>query len=302
MNHAMMHDPNPEQGSGFPLFASHVEYGRADYERASRGRIHWHEDLQFIVGEEGAILVRVPGRRYVLGTGQVLFLNARCPHLVAGREAGTYSYILVPPKMLGFFPGSAMFAERVAPYVSAGCDASVFLDGTQPWHGEIASRVKKARAAIDAAQKGSGSAYAAALAVIELWFAFTRHARFEHLGGSDDRQSERLRAFVAFVQDHYAESVSVEDIAAAGNVSKVECGRVFREAFDISPHRYLNDYRLGQACEMLREGRLGVAEVAVACGFGSGSHFSNAFKRAYGKGPREWAKEARQIPGAGSTT
>ncbi len=287
-----MHDPNPEQATDFPLFASTVDHGKADYVRNSFGKIHWHDDLQFITIDSGSIAVVTPEQSFNLTAGDVLFLNSRTPHLIKSKATGTYSYILVPAKMLGFFPGSRMAAERVIPYTAAGCDAAICLDGSEEWHGQVLELVHESRDAIDAAHAGTGSAYAAALKATELWFEFTEHASFSRLGGGDDRTSERLREFIAFVQEHYAEDISVEDIAAAGSVSKVECGRVFRKAFATTPHRFLTDYRIDRACDLLRAGEMSVTEVGISCGFGSASHFATAFKKALGTSPREFRKNA----------
>ena len=58
----------------------------------------------------------------------------------------------------------------------------------------------------------------------------------------------------------------------------------------ISPKRFIHEYRLKIAAQMLSEGRMTVGEVADATGFNSLSYFSKAFRKRYGKIPSQMKK------------
>ncbi len=284
-----LHDPNPLKDSAFPLLASTVTNGRQAVEREGFDVIHWHDDVQLVCVENGLVEVTTLEGRYKVGEGAAIFINSAAPHRIhLSHMRGSYSYLLAPPALLGFYPGSAMAEERVTPFTAPGCDAAVLLDGSEPWHAEAIALLRTAISAVRAVPEGQASRYEAALRVVEFWYLFTTHAVLERRGGETDRKADRMRAFLSYIQTHFGEPISVEDIAAAGNVSKVECGRCFREAFGVSPHKYLAGYRIDRARALLREGRLDVTDVALACGFSSTSHFSNAFRAATGMAPRAY--------------
>jgi transcriptional regulator GlxA family with amidase domain len=66
----------------------------------------------------------------------------------------------------------------------------------------------------------------------------------------------------------------------------------FRDTVGRSPIRYLTDWRLHVAKELLATTTLGVATVARRVGYDSEEAFSRAFKRAYGIAPAHWRRRA----------
>jgi AraC-like DNA-binding protein len=83
---------------------------------------------------------------------------------------------------------------------------------------------------------------------------------------------------------------TVADLAAAANVSRSLLDERFREALGRSPIRYLTDWRLHVAKELLATTDLGVYAVARRVGYDSEEAFSRAFKRAYGLAPTPWRR------------
>jgi AraC-like DNA-binding protein len=59
----------------------------------------------------------------------------------------------------------------------------------------------------------------------------------------------------------------------------------------------LRDERMARASVLLRDPRLGVAEVALITGYRSASKFSDAFRRATGRTPTDWRSDASTDPG-----
>jgi AraC family transcriptional regulator len=54
------------------------------------------------------------------------------------------------------------------------------------------------------------------------------------------------------------------------------------------PHRYVIRLRIERAKELLREGRLSLAQVAAAVGFADQCHFNRHFKRLVGETPGQF--------------
>ncbi|WP_352912263.1 helix-turn-helix domain-containing protein, partial [Mesorhizobium sp. M1252] len=61
----------------------------------------------------------------------------------------------------------------------------------------------------------------------------------------------------------------------------------------VVPHAFIAQRRLEQSADMLRSTNLSATEIAMECGFGSSSHFTTAFKRAFGVGPTEFRRKCR---------
>jgi AraC family transcriptional regulator len=92
---------------------------------------------------------------------------------------------------------------------------------------------------------------------------------------------------VCYMRAHLAESVSVDDLAAATGISAAHFSRQFKAATGFPPHEYLLRLRIARAQELLlRQGRgLNIAGIATDCGFADQSHLRRVFKRVIGMTP-----------------
>lgn len=87
----------------------------------------------------------------------------------------------------------------------------------------------------------------------------------------------------------YASDLRLRDMAGAACISPFHFNRLFKRSMGITPYRYLLHVRVAEAKRLLREGMTS-SECAYACGFGSPSHFTNAFRAATGVAPGVFAK------------
>ena len=98
----------------------------------------------------------------------------------------------------------------------------------------------------------------------------------------------RISAILQFIRQHYAEPLSVESIAEQVMMSKFHLCHLFRTHTGMTVMQYLNEQRLHAARSMLSRTTRPVVEIALACGFGSSSHFSTVFRSREGLTPREY--------------
>jgi AraC-like DNA-binding protein len=107
-------------------------------------------------------------------------------------------------------------------------------------------------------------------------------ARRRELGSEPQRLVRRV---VAYIQEHYAEPVSLDQVAGYFGMSASHLSRCFHQEMGVPFKTYLTRYRLNRAKELLADGRMSVTEVAVAVGFSSIAHFSRLFRREMGVSP-----------------
>ena len=90
---------------------------------------------------------------------------------------------------------------------------------------------------------------------------------------------------------------TVADLASAANVSRSLLDEKFRESLGRSPIRYLTDWRLHLAKDLLATTTLGLTAVARRVGYDSEEAFSRAFKRAFGLAPTHWRADRATTSG-----
>lgn len=95
-----------------------------------------------------------------------------------------------------------------------------------------------------------------------------------------------------FVESHFAQPIGLDDIAAAGGLSRSEMSRAFRRETGVALSAYLRGRRLSEAAKELARGAASVAEVALACGYGSHEAFGRALRAAFGMTPAELRQRA----------
>jgi AraC-like DNA-binding protein len=105
-----------------------------------------------------------------------------------------------------------------------------------------------------------------------------------------------LEHAAAYMQRHIARSMKLDDVAAHAGVSLPTLRRMFAKQLRMSPSRYLAHIRMARARDLLRSADFNVSEVADACGFGSLSFFSRAFKAEHGQTPSDFRRKMRALP------
>ncbi len=102
-------------------------------------------------------------------------------------------------------------------------------------------------------------------------------------------QEKRATEFLAA---HVNTAFSIEELAAACGLSRSYFIKAFRETFGRTPYRWLMEFRVARAKELLRSNGA-IAEIAVACGFADQSHMTRVFSDIVGEAPGTWRRNNR---------
>jgi AraC-like DNA-binding protein len=100
----------------------------------------------------------------------------------------------------------------------------------------------------------------------------------------------RLAKAVSLVLQRPAARMTLADLAGAAGMSRTAFAKAFVEAFGQTPIDFVQKARLHRAAQLLAATELPVKVVAASLGFASRSHFSRAFRRAYGADPSAYRK------------
>ena len=93
-----------------------------------------------------------------------------------------------------------------------------------------------------------------------------------------------------YIQYNYANDIGVADIAQHVGISRSQLYRAFLQDFGVSPHNYLQTYRINEACSLLHDPTYSVAEVANSVGFNDPLYMSRVFKSIKGVTPSDYQK------------
>lgn len=95
----------------------------------------------------------------------------------------------------------------------------------------------------------------------------------------------KIERAIGFIDEHFAEQISNEDIASELHIDTRYLIRLFTKHMGVPPYQYLTQCRIEHAIEELRRGKT-VTETAFLCGYQSENAFRIAFKRVMGCSPK----------------
>jgi len=102
----------------------------------------------------------------------------------------------------------------------------------------------------------------------------------------------RVRKAIELIEARYADTLSIDEMAAAARMSRFHFSRRFREVTGKSPYQFLIATRVARAKEILRSKKGGVTEAALEVGFHDLGRFAAAFRREVGCAPSAFVEAA----------
>lgn len=94
----------------------------------------------------------------------------------------------------------------------------------------------------------------------------------------------------AYIDEHYMEKLSLEDVAKAFFIDKHYLARLFKQQYGVTLVAYVQQVRITHAKRYLRFTDKSIEEIGIECGFDELNYFSRVFKKLEGVSPSEFRK------------
>lgn len=250
--------------------------------------LHWHSELEvgFVTG--GCVTLVVGREKRILHRGEGFFINSGIPHAILsanGAESSQRSLVF-DPILVGGRPGSIFWQRYVQPILAAAA---------MPWIPLREERtVEKIRSAWEYCRE-AGEDYE-----LEVRYALSGllaavkgriPAEHPHQDRRITRDNERIRMMLGYIQNHYTEDVTMDQIASSAMISASEALRCFHNTIGMTPIQCLKHFRIQQAAALLRSSDRKISEIGEACGFQEMSYFARAFRELMGMTPSQYRKK-----------
>ncbi|WNS46907.1 helix-turn-helix domain-containing protein [Paenibacillus sp. MMS20-IR301] len=99
-----------------------------------------------------------------------------------------------------------------------------------------------------------------------------------------------LASAISFIEDHYLEQITLEEIAAKSNISVRHLNRICKSYYQTTPIAYLQRLRLERACTLLKQTSLSITDISYACGFNDSNYLTRQFKKIIGMTPKAYRR------------
>lgn len=108
----------------------------------------------------------------------------------------------------------------------------------------------------------------------------------EHKNRADS--SNMIDESVAYINKHFAENISVNELAERATLSQYYFIRLFKKQTGYTPHEYIVNLRLSAAKYLLCTSSASIKEICFSTGFSCESAFCNTFKKNVGISPAQY--------------
>lgn len=233
---------------------------------------HLHPDLELLMVLSGAVEAEIGGQKAQLCAGDFAMIFPQQPHryLQTSEEQTNVAIIIAKPWFFGEYVHVLLGGHPAEPVWRA--DA---LPADIPW---AVGRLLDP----DARQN---RALSRALLQIVLAHICTEYPLEED---SDAGFADMTCRAVDYIQQHYDEPLSLDDVARALGISRYALSRLFNGRLGVRFTRYLNELRIHKAQDLLQGSTIPIGDVAQRCGFENARTFNRAFLACCGRPPREY--------------
>ena len=250
------------------------------------GPVHWHPEFEIVTAQTGVLDYQVGEEHILLNAGDSIFVNANMLHgirQIAGDIADPMPGIVFLGTMIA--PASSTVYQKYIQRIAA-CEDLPFVVFRREENGEIHRAIRHIYQLLDVR-----------FPLYELRIQRELISIFDYLNQhfselSRARMSRvqlkvqiRVQQMLSYIYEHYAEDITLSDIASAAHISRSEAGRCFSEYLHKTPVCFLIQYRLQRAHFLLGNTSQPIQEISQTCGFHSVNYFSRQFRQYYGYTP-----------------
>ena len=255
------------------------------------GPLHWHHEFEIATATSGILDFQVGQKHLTLEVGDSIFINGNILHGIRQLSG----HVPDPMPNIVFSDGviasgtSAIYQKYIRPISCSDALPFIVFRHGNSWHNEVNHLVED----IYCQLRDRNTCYEMIVQrnLNSIFEYLYRH--FDELPKAEATRIQinaqiRIQQMLSYIYTHYAESVTLEDIARAADISRSEAGRCFNAYLGCSPVDALIQYRLQTAYRLLSDTTLTLREISNACGFNSVNYFSRQFRRTYGYAPGQY--------------
>jgi AraC-like DNA-binding protein/quercetin dioxygenase-like cupin family protein len=276
-----------------PTFPVDVRY--LVFKRRHEIRLNRHDYFELLYFHSGEAIYRVQSRTLKVREGDLFVMGSTSLHRMIdyprGRVRAGVLYFL--PELIRSGDGAEEEVEYLMPFLVQ--DSS--FPHVIPAHTRIPLQVfdlmKRTNAELPAASNWARLSIKTYLKMI-LVLLVNHYASFrgtEETFHHKNRDLERLRPLFTFIDQHYAEPLSVEHAASLICMSKSHFMRFFKQVTGQSFVSHLNRFRVAKAQSLLTSADKSIAEISQEVGFYDQSYFGMVFHKLVGVTPREFKQQ-----------
>ncbi|KZE77027.1 AraC family transcriptional regulator [Paenibacillus jamilae] len=256
---------------------------------------HWHEEMEFIVVEQGSAIFQTDMVYTEVSEGEALFVNSGELHAGYLQKSPrcVFSAVVFHPDMLHSRTQDTVQTQFIEPFINKKLIPPPHIRGAHPWEQEL---LKALKCIITSHEQNAPARELATKAqlynIIACLFPHMTPANGEDVIMASQRNKvERIKKALAYINSHAHEPIRLREISDEIGMSEGHFCRFFKQMVQKSPIEYINYQRIQKACRLLEQSDRKVVDIALDVGFENLSYFIATFKKWNSLTPSQYRKQ-----------
>lgn len=271
----------------FPMTVSHDDLWAFEGKKVP---VHWHQDLENGLPQEGEIIYQIFQQSYAVHPGEGILLNSNVPHSChsPGNSPARYTTVLIRPDFLYGTFGSDVERNCFRPFLQNSRFPCILLTDSKNQEHNIFRNLELIESLYDEKSYCYELKIKGLLCDIFSQVLCTCHADLTSFAPSNQLDLERLEQMLTYLHTHFDSVISLQDLAEQIHLSREVSCRLFRKMTGKTITAYLEEYRALKSLPFVQCGQYSMTQIADMTGFSNASRFALAFRRQFGCNPGEY--------------
>jgi AraC-like DNA-binding protein/mannose-6-phosphate isomerase-like protein (cupin superfamily) len=248
-------------------------------EKYPDAKLHWHDEYEIMYGIKGSVELRVGDSVFTMDKGDIAFIPCGIPHsLNSFGNQFLYQAIVFDPDMLGSSFVDSVKIDYIDPIKEKRINFIPVIKGNNDWEKKIIADTENMLSYYE--KKPFGYELGIKGALCDIFFELlSNHPLVQQPNRKKKQDLERLKNTIFYIQNNYAQKMTVKELAAQCFMSEYYFCRYFKKHTGMSPIDYLNYYRIQEAKRLLKETAKPISNIAFDVGFNDSSYFAKIFMK-----------------------
>lgn len=269
----------------------------------------WHPEIEVIIINHGEAIFYSEDFHITLKAGQGILINQNVMHTIHSADpkgnCSMYSFGFHPSFLFGY--GNTILTDKyLTPVLCSPSLRTMVLDESDPVQEKLLDKINSI-IAINIIKK-YGYEVATKSLLCDFWLMLLEnivvHENTQHPRQLLNPDEARCKDIIRYIEAHYAEKITLEDLADYVHVSKSECCRCVKRTLHLTPIEYLMKYRIFIAAQLIQRDDPAAStssNLAFSVGFNNASYFNKVFRQYLNCTPSEYKKKLLQDPSFSQT-
>ncbi len=243
--------------------------------------VHYHSEMELFYLESGSVELYVEDMTFQLNAKDAIFIPPNLIHSAKrlsppDEDCCFYAIVFADKMIMDTIPKYCN--SYMLPVYSNPTDCVIPLCGKIKWQKKVIELLKEIFEKRDLDINDCELAIRGALLII--WqLLYNNHMKSYNNDLSDNNSFPQIQKCLNYIQENYAETISLDELAKNAGFSTGHFCRLFKNMTGFTPFSYLNRIRIAISCGLLLETDKKISEIAALCGYNNVSYYNRTFTK-----------------------